>query len=172
MLIGGDSSAFGSKLLFITLGLHLSLQSGFTIAMHSRPIIQHLDRIGPATLGIACLVGGLALLRSTFHEPRDLGISLDRGEMVYRLFMSFYGLVFPAYALICMKPWRKAVPAGETQKLILFGVCTVIAAPFYWLGFISGIPWALAAGVMIVLAGWGVSEIMLPPKPVLTNPTL
>jgi len=157
LIMTADGGGVGSKLLLVTLGLHLSVQAGFTIALHARPIVHHVDRIGPATLGIALVVGGLLLLRSTFVDPAIYGISMDRGEWVYRLFMSFYGLVFPAYAVICMKPWRREVPVAGRAHLLLFAVVVSVASPFYWLGFIAGRPWALVAGVAVVLAGWAAS---------------
>jgi hypothetical protein len=159
MTTGGK--AIGSSLLLVALALHLSVQSGFTIALHARPIVHHLDRIGPATLGVALVIGGLALFKSTFVHPSNFGLSMDRGEWVYRLFMSFYGLVFPAYGLICMKPWRREVAPTTRADLVLFAGVVIAAAPFYWLGFIAGVPWALVVGVAIVLAGWVVSEIAL-----------
>ena len=151
--------AIANKLLLVTLGLHLTIQAGLTIAFHARPIVHHVDRIGPATLGITLIVGGLALFKSTFVDPATFGISMDRGEVVYRLFMSFYGLVFPAYAVICMKPWRRDIPMNTKAGLTLFCATVIVASPFYWQGFIAGSPWALLAGVAVVLTGWLASGV-------------
>lgn len=156
-----NPGAIASRLLLVTLGMHFAIQAGLTIAFHARPIVHHVDRIGPATLGITLIVGGLALFKSTFIDPATFGISMDRGELVYRLFMSFYGLVFPAYAVICLKPWRRDVPMNTRAGLMLFLGTVIIASPFYWQGFIAGSPWALVAGVAVVLIGWLISQLTL-----------
>jgi hypothetical protein len=74
------------------------------------------------------------------------------GELVYRLFMSCYGLIFPAYAWICMLPsWRN--PTRPTRRqLVVFAAAVVLAAPFYAVAFLGGrMAWAIP-GVAIVLA--------------------
>ena len=73
------------------------------------------------------------------------------GELVYRLFMSFYGLWFPAYAWLCMLPtWRNPLRPSR-RSLAAFVAAVVLAAPFYWIAFIGGrMVWALV-GILIVL---------------------
>ncbi len=66
--------------------------------------------------------------------------------------MSFYGLVFPAYAWICMIPsWRAPVPPTRAMWIVLAGA-VVAAAPFYWAGFIGNRMIWVVPGVLIVLA--------------------
>lgn len=75
----------------------------------------------------------------------------ERFETIYRLFMSFYGLVFPAYVWICMLPTLRAPAKPTRPQLLACALAIALAAPFYWLGFIELKYWALAPGVMIPL---------------------
>jgi hypothetical protein len=99
---------------------------------------------------------------------------LSAGEIIYRLFMSFYGLVFPAYVWLCMIPTRNesgTQPPSRAKLTILFA-SIAFAAPFYWMGFIERQTWYLAPGLAIVLF----ARLLLPrsaprqptPKPRLT----
>ncbi|HVU64170.1 MAG TPA: hypothetical protein VHC70_09350, partial [Phycisphaerales bacterium] len=77
------------------------------------------------------------------------------GEIIYRCFMSFYGLVFPAYVWLCMIPTRDghsgiAGPRGRLKLAVLAGAC-LLAAPCYWMGFIERVEWWLAPGLGVVL---------------------
>ena len=127
---------------------HILFPASVTAGIHAASAVSS-RRWAPAWLGllIAVIVGiGAALwARSTLYRADMLS-----GELVYRLFMGFYGLIFPAYAWICMTPtWRDpARPTG--RQLAVFIVAVVLAAPFFWLGFIGQrMPWA-AVGVAIV----------------------
>ncbi len=66
-------------------------------------------------------------------------------ELSYRLFMSFYGLFFPAYVWICIfgkKNWR------------VWLVAVLIAAPMYWMGFIERqMIWLLPGVAVPFIAG-------------------
>ncbi len=104
-----------------------------------------------AYLGLAALACVGAAL-GHFEEWRYAGLSI--GEVVYRGFMSMYGLVFPAYVWLCMIPTRGE--AGTTSpsraKLSVMAVAVVAAMPFYWIGFIERQTWWLGPGLLIVLA--------------------
>jgi hypothetical protein len=93
-------------------------------------------------------LGALAWLASTALTYRGFG----GGELVYLLFMAFYGLVFPAYAWLCMTPtWRTpATPDRRTWTVFAIGVA--LAAPLYWAGFVERrTVWLLPAlGVVLV----------------------
>jgi membrane protease YdiL (CAAX protease family) len=69
-------------------------------------------------------------------------------EIIYRGFMSFYGLIFPAYVWICM------LPLGTTRtarRVWTFAAAVVLASPFYWMGFIERETIWLVPGVAVVL---------------------
>jgi hypothetical protein len=65
--------------------------------------------------------------------------------------MAFYGLVFPAYAWLCMIPTRDGHAGPRRDKLITCVIAIALASPLYWLGFIERQTWWLAPGVAIVL---------------------
>jgi len=76
---------------------------------------------------------------------------VEPGEVVYRLFMGFYGLVFPAYVWICVMPhWQMPAPPSRRMWVVLAGA-VVAAAPFYWAGFIANRMIWVVPGVVIVL---------------------
>jgi hypothetical protein len=84
------------------------------------------------------------------------------GDLIYRLFMSFYGLIFPAYVWICMVPIRGKA-AGPTQSaLVVMAIAIAVAAPMYWVGFINERTWWLIPAVAVVL----VAKLFAPPAPV------
>src|SRR5205085_10745031 len=66
----------------------------------------------------------------------DCWHGLNSGEVVYRLFLAFYGLVFPAYVWLCMIPGRGRV-APTRRQWVVWGVSVVVAAPMFWMGFIE-----------------------------------
>jgi hypothetical protein len=72
---------------------------------------------------------------------------------VYRGFLSFYGLIFPAYVWLCLVPAR-----GESQtrrpsarKLTILAISCLLAAPFFWMGFVERLTNWLGPGLVIVL---------------------
>jgi hypothetical protein len=72
---------------------------------------------------IVALFGGMH-----FSQVNTILRGMRIGELIYRLFLSFYGLFFPAYVWICIfgkKNWR------------VWLVAVLIAAPMYWMGFIE-----------------------------------
>ncbi len=138
------------------IGTHICLQSLFTIGIHASALRASVDT--PAThrrlnlcLWVAILIPVAMALLARGLESR--GLILGRfvpGEVGYRLFMSFYGLFAPAYVWLCLHPGRGFL-APYRRELQMFGVAVVVAAPFYWLGFIHGpMAWVLV-GVGLVL---------------------
>ncbi|MBL0920762.1 MAG: hypothetical protein IBJ10_01395 [Phycisphaerales bacterium] len=127
---------------------HMLLQSIFTVGAHAREV----DR---RTLWTPILIGLAAALvpkSAWFASP---GLS---SEDVYRLFMGFYGLLFPAYVWIVMTPRRSA------SGLATWLGALALAAPCFWLGFIE-MRWVwLAPGCAIVLGAPLVRGLFGPAK--------
>ena len=75
------------------------------------------------------------------------------GIVVYKVFMSFYGLVFPAYVWLVMIPraWTSS-PHARRRVLLVWAFTVGIAAPMYWMGFVQGEEFWLAPAIFIVLA--------------------
>lgn len=148
------------------LAAHLLLQGVFTFMVHQALMLRGLARTQGQTfsargLGAAALVvlGVLAvpILAASFQGLVPDHAGLTFGEIVYRLFMGFYGLVFPAYVWICMIPTREGHsgvggPVGRL-RLGLWLAAVLLAAPGFWMGFIERQPgWLIPALAIVLLA--------------------
>jgi len=107
--------------------------------------------LGAATLGAA----GARL--GWYH-----GLAFN--EVVYRIFMGAYGLVFPAYVWLCVMPtWRRSTHVVARNVRVWAGACT-IAAPMFWMGFIERREiWLFPAMAVVVLARL---LVVRPPPPI------
>jgi hypothetical protein len=132
------------------------VQAAFTMAVHSRSLAA--SRITPAGvfgLLVVCQVAIFAALAAGMCPPL---FHLDPGELIYRLFMSFYGLVFPAYVWICMVPREPGRQASSHSAVRATLLAIVVASPMYWLGFVQNrMIWLLPAVAIVLL-----SRYMLP----------
>jgi len=150
----------------VFIAMHIGMQLAYTCTVHARAT----PGPGPwsaARIGFAMVLAGAAAL-VTVYLPDHAG--LQAREVVYRVFMSFYGLVFPAYVWICMAPLSgrgsgdgaddarglKTAPRSlvgiPRRTLKLLCVTIGLALPFYWMGFIERQELWLAPGLGIVLA--------------------
>ena len=130
----------------LVIAIHMIVQSAFTLAVHTRSFVTaQVPRGAVVALLLLAQVALLLGLAGNFL-PRYHG--LDAGELVYRLLIAFYGLVFPAYVWGCMIPRRDGRTAMSVRAVVL-GV--VVAAPMYWMGFIENRPAWLVPGLAAVL---------------------
>jgi len=123
-----------SSLSYYVLG-HMLLQGCFTVGAHAREV-QRRDLLSPILIGL--LVSLVPINRFT----GGLGLTT---EDLYRVFMGFYGLAFPAYAWIVMTPRRRV------SGLRTWAFAAALAAPAFWLGFIEERWVWLDPGLAIVL---------------------
>ena len=129
---------------------HMIFQSAYTIALHARPLAA-ADASKPIRLAtpMLCLA---AFVAGIFALPDAAARSAFSGESIYRMFMGFYGLVFPAYVWLCMIPPRGQTITRPTRRGLTVFVAAVIAAlPMFWLGFICGKMIWLVPGLIVVL---------------------
>jgi hypothetical protein len=125
----------------IILGAHLIGQVCLKVGLHSSAI-RAAARWTVVDF-IVLLLGPLAALLAVHMSSGYHGLSLF--ELLYRLFMAFYGLVFPAYAWICM---------FHKGRRSVWLATVAIAAPMYWMGFIERqMIWLLPGVALVVLAG-------------------
>jgi hypothetical protein len=118
---------------------HMAIQSAATVSLH-------LATPQPRwATGFTLIVGVAALVLIGGGWAADFG----QGELIYRSFMGFYGLVAPSYVLIFL-----VCPDVATRRRWAILVLTnLAAAPFYAFAFLGGrMPWA-TGGVAIVLLG-------------------
>ena len=139
--LGGHTVArwVGAALL-----LHLLLQSVFTISAHRRA--STLSAVPAPMLWTLLLVaaGGAVLVT---RLPAHAGLSA--GEIGYKAFLVFYGLVFPAFVWLFMIPGRGA---RSTQfRVRVYAGAVGIALPMFWMGFIERQEFFLVPGVLVVL---------------------
>ncbi len=125
------------------------IQLGLTMGFHWYGVPHEGEREQRVArwmkIGLTFLLGSIA------WSITLLGQNGVDGEIVYRCFMGFYGLIFPAYVWLCMLPGRGGLTPTRRQLMVLAG--TVLAAlPFFWLGFVEGKMLWLLLGITIVLA--------------------
>ncbi len=128
---------------------HWMIQTAFTVAVHARGIAAHYKSSGahPAMLtgGIAAAVLIAGAMGLPFVERER-----EVGEFVYRLFMFFYALPFPAYVWLCMRPLRNPRPILDPRRFVVFLITVALTTPLFWLAFFGGKMVLLAPAVGIV----------------------
>jgi hypothetical protein len=131
------------------LGTHMIAQTVFTLAAHTRSTLSTTARGGSLLWLFVVAQAAVFLGLASWILPAHHGIAA--GELIYRLFMSFYGLVFPAYVWTCMVPGRDGESGVTPAKLRAMFLGVLVAAPMYWMGFIENHFVWLVPGVAAVL---------------------
>jgi len=137
-------SALASSLALSLVAAHIVVQLIVTCDLHGREAAAISRSRGRGLAIGAVLVGGAAGLLAP-RLPTHAG--LIGPEIVYRCFMAFYGLLFPAYIWICAL--SGAGPSRRSLRIWAFAVG--VAAPMFWMGFIEGREVWLGPGLLIVL---------------------
>jgi hypothetical protein len=131
----------------IFLFVHMAVQSAFTIAAHAR----ELHNGGGTPILIIASLTLVSWLAYWFLPNTGLIHKLRAGEIIYRIFMGFYGLVFPAYVWLIMMPSRGRRGVPTHWNLLVYTVSVLIAAPMFFLGFVKQEMMWLGPGLGIVL---------------------
>jgi hypothetical protein len=111
-------------------------------------------------LSLAAFATGLIAAVAALRLP-TLRADMTNWELFYRCFMSFYGLVFPAYVWIIAWPFQRRAGVVTMPRVAIMDGAVVAAAPFYWIGFIDRESNWLYGGVGIVLVA-GIIARLLP----------
>lgn len=135
--------------------LHMIVQSGYTVGLHVRETVA--VQMGPrkAETGggvVALLLIGLlgaAVFLIKLNVTSNISPVFEAG---YRMFMSAYGLFFPAYVWVVMIPMRREQRDPTAKHLAVWLVACAIAAPAYWMGFLEKQEVWLGPGLLVVLA--------------------
>lgn len=143
--------------ILILLAFHVVPQLVFTIGVHAGESrrVPAPGQSQPWLAGAAVVV----LCALPFFDPAAPVGSLTLGETGYRLFMAFYGLVFPAYVLIVMT-CRHDGAGLRSGAVLLFALAVVFAAPCFWTGFIVRDTWWLWPGIGILLLARGLAALI------------
>ncbi|MEO0965255.1 MAG: hypothetical protein AAFY08_09065 [Planctomycetota bacterium] len=167
---------FAAPLQLSLLALFIALQGSLTVALHLRelrrpvpaapaPPIQRTTQPIVLTLVAVGLIAGL--IAALTH--REAAYLLPVPELIYRAFLTAYGVVIPAYVWLVIWPNRKppADPAADrTRRLIAFAAAAILAYPAGLIGFTSGPAWLMAGSAVIVtLARLPVGMPRLFPRP-------
>jgi hypothetical protein len=150
--------AFG--ILGVALGVHIVTQALFTTSIHAEPFLRRTAGERRAhrarRAGVAAIVVlPAAVFPGLIAWMTPLGMTV--GELAYRCFIGFYGVLFPVYtwaAMIC-RGWERPGPSRFTWKMIgaivatalpLFAVSFVLRF-YFWavpaVGIMLGVPWLL-----------------------------
>lgn len=153
--------------------VHIAMQSAFTIAAHLDALRDDPPGNGAtlpprrgwivAVVAVCLLAVPLRYLVNRF--PAYDGLST--AEVIYRLFIAFYGLVFPAYVWLFVVPRRArgggrvATQAPTGGQVLFYLAVLVLVAPMFWMSFIDGkMIWAVPG-----LLGVVVARFLLPKPP-------
>ncbi|HEX4125269.1 MAG TPA: hypothetical protein VHY37_11125 [Tepidisphaeraceae bacterium] len=123
--------------------IHLLMQSGITMELHLRDMTRpdgHELKI-PAAIWLALAYAG-GIFASLANPD---------GEGTYRIFMGFYALIFPAYVLICMQPWRKVTAAPGVRQWAFFAGAVLLAGPLFLMGITGENRMPMFCGLLFVL---------------------
>ncbi len=125
---------------------HMGLQLAYTCTVQARCPLGVGRWTAPRLAFVMIVAGVIALITAWLPGHARL----DPHEVVYRSFMAFYGLVFPAYVWLVMIPQRSSPPQPQ-HVMRVFWATIGIAAPFFWMGFIERREFWLVPGLAMVL---------------------
>jgi len=127
----------------VALSIHMAVQSGLTVAFHARCMAP----LRGQWRWLVWMAVAISVLAGMWSIASRHGLAADRGEFVYRCFMGFYGLIFPAYVWLLMVPPVPRMRLG----MGLWLAAVALAMPFFWMGFVEGRTIWLLPGLGAVL---------------------
>lgn len=134
------------------LWIHFTAQSAFTIGAHVRELMPDglvsWNQLWPRRRAQLAGLVVLALCSSALPFMPTLIAERPNTRLVYELFMSCYGLLFPAYVWIVMN----AAGAARRQAVRVWACTCIAMAPPMWMGYVSGERWWLPVVVGVVIA--------------------
>ena len=153
-LLGDFSTIAGWAAAYLI--LHVVAQLVVSVMFHS----DELERITPKTQsplpisGFALLSGAVAVLgllcNTALEDVNAFG--LTPGEFTYRLFLTFYALIFPTY--VYLNVWdirRRRLRTRTRQSMRVTLKAILLAAPFFFMGFIVLDELFIVPGIAILL---------------------
>ena len=158
--LDGGVAGLNNKLMAWAVGIHMITQIAFTLAVHVRTVLGAANKVRFTRLALVlCAAGAMGLsaipLKWALIPALYTGATGDRyhetGEVIYRCFMAYYGLVAPAYVWLCMIPTRDGRTTPDRYRLGRFALAVLLALPCYWMGFVERQYWWLLLGLAIVI---------------------
>lgn len=133
----------------VLLGVHFVGQMAYTVGLHLNEVTRQRGAHGLFRIVVFSIVAAVAGI--WVYGSQD-GHEGERIEMGYRFFLLAYGLLFPAYVLICMVPTRRDVELRMAWRVCLATV--LVASPFGYLGFVDGrYPWMCLVSLGLIVVG-------------------
>jgi hypothetical protein len=143
LVVGFDRTRYPQ--LAMILGGYLIVQSCLTAALHAQQIGRTREKISMrGFLGFSALLV-ISVLLGVLSDGPSMYNGMPLGELIYRCFLGFYGLIFPAYVWL-----RMMRPRRSMWRVI---AVIVIAAPLYWLAFADEEMGFAVLGVIVVVVG-------------------
>ncbi len=159
---GGVGGQAVGRLLVALFAAHTLPQLVYTVWLHGCEARGNRERLALAVLGLAVGLGvvlaGAGPLVRQYGGEAGWANPLFGGEVVYRGFMAFYGLVFPAYVAIVSWPVKDGGAVVDRRRVLLMALVVLAAVWFYWTGFVERRTWWVAVGVLVVVAGKVISR--------------
>jgi hypothetical protein len=145
----------------VLVGMHVAAQIGYTAEVHSAEAKAAAKAAGDSVedwarwLPLGSMLAGLGGLVGVWALSTRLGGQAPAFEWGYRLFMGFYGLVFPAYVLIAVVPTWGSPERPTGAMLRAWGVASLVAMPAMYLAFIrKEMNWVWAGLGVVLVAAW------------------
>ncbi|MDP1661953.1 MAG: hypothetical protein Q8L55_08555 [Phycisphaerales bacterium] len=164
---GGAGGQAVGRLLVALFAAHTLPQLVYTVWVHGCETRGNAERIGLAAVGL--IVGLAVVLAGAGPLVRQYGWDIGwanplfGGEVVYRGFMAFYGLVFPAYVAVVAWPMGDGGRVVARRNILILGAVLLVAGWFYWAGFVERHTWWVAGGVAVVVLGSIVACVVAKP---------
>jgi len=146
--------SFARAALITWVALHIAGQIGFTLSAHLRalPRPKLIDLWIYIASAIMVALGIFAVHQQKYFDQQSSGFQMYTGTVVYWLFMSFYGLVFPAYVWLFIVPIRGRTLGRSPRSIAVWIASIAVAIPMFWMGFINGQMLWLLPGVTVLFA--------------------
>lgn len=144
----------GWRLVF---GIHLVLQTAFTLAIHVREGTRIAGRAAWWRLGLVLAAGYFA--GTIVLQSGRLVHGLRVGEAGYRLFLLAYGLPLPAYVWLCIIPTLRRDIRPRARTLV-WAVATLLALPASYAAFLLAWSWGIPITIGILLVARIVVELL------------
>ena len=131
--------AYSSGITAVIL-VYITAQAVFTVAAHLREMrsASWPDGRGPRVLLLLLPIAAA-------------GLAVAPGEDMYRRFLGFYGLIFPAYVLFFMA--TRGGDAPRRPQLVAYAAAMLAFAPLLEVAFIHQLTWPALIPVPVML-GW------------------
>lgn len=153
------TSASVTHWIVLFLALHLFTQLMFTTSVHKRELERKSKSFLGGNFSVEFLslavfaLGLLAGMKPNLPAALTDQLNMTSGELGYRTFLTFYGLIFPTYVYLNVWDIRSKSLRKQTKRSLLVTVIAIVlASPFFFMGFFVRDERFIPAGVAILLA--------------------